>query len=159
MKRSLVIAFVLANTALSVPARAAADAPFLTDAIKGDNSEVALGELAQQRGASAATRAYGAMLVHDHGAHSRKIAALDNQLGIAPTTALSDDGAHAKAMLRDIPGEQFDMAFKQHMIADHTQDIAKYEAAARSAHSPRVRELATQTLPTLRKHLEAAKAL
>jgi len=158
MKTVPTIAFALAAL-VSTPAFAAADAPFLTDAIKGDNTEVAMGKLAEERGASPKTRQYGAMLVHDHGAHRTKIAALDRSLGVEPTSAVSDDGAQALTMLRGLDGAQFDAAFKQHMIEDHTQDIAKYEEAARSAQSPRVRELAQATLPTLHKHLDHAEAL
>ena len=153
------IAFAFSTTLVSAPAMAADDVPFLTGAIKGDNTEVAMGKLAEKRGASAKTRKYGAMLVHDHGAHRTMIIALDHKLGIIPTMALSDDGAKAKTMLGDLHGAKFDAAFKQHMIADHTQDIVKYEAAAHSAQSPRVRTLAQQTLPTLHKHLDHANAL
>jgi putative membrane protein len=159
MNNSYAMVFALAVSAVSVPAWAAQDAPFLSEAIKGDNSEVAMGQLAQHRGVSPTLRAYGAMLVHDHGAHRRKIALLDRKLSVVPTTDLSDDGAHAKAMLQGLHGAQFDAAFKQHMIEDHTQDIAKYEEAARSAHEARVRALAQETLPTLHKHLDHAKAL
>jgi putative membrane protein len=42
------------------------DAVFLMDAMKGDNSEIKLGLLAQSRGGSAGVRNFGGMLVHDH---------------------------------------------------------------------------------------------
>ena len=105
MRMLSAMAFVLAASTVATPALAAQDAAFLTDAIKGDNSEVVIGELAQRRGASPATRRYGAMLVRDHGAHGRKIAALDRRMGIVPTSDISDDGAHAKAMLQDLHGQ------------------------------------------------------
>ncbi len=159
MNKIYAIAFALTASAITAPAWAADDAPFLTDAIKGDNTEVAMGKLAQRRGASPAVRVYGAMLVREHGAHRQKIAMLDRKLGVVPTNDISDDGAHAKMMLQDLHGAQFDAAFKQHMIDDHRQDIAKYEDAARSAHAPRVRALAQDTLPTLHKHLDRAQAL
>lgn len=159
MKVTPLIAFAFATTLVSTPAMAADDVPFLTEAIKGDNTEVALGQLAEKRGVSPQTRKYGAMLVHDHGAHRTMIIALDRKLGIIPTMALSDDGAKAKAMLGNLHGAKFDAAFKEHMIADHTQDIVKYEAAAHSAQSPRTRALAQQTLPTLHNHLDHANAL
>lgn len=160
MKAMTLVAFACATTLVSTPALAVADdVPFLTGAIKGDNTEVAMGKLAEQRGASPQTRAYGAMLVHDHGAHRTKIIALDHKLGVTPTMAISDDGAQAQAMLGDLHGAKFDAAFKQHMIADHTQDIVKYEEAVHSAQSPRVRALAQETLPTLHKHLDRANAL
>lgn len=155
----LVLAIGLAPAFLAAPAFAASDAPFLAEAMKGDNSEVALGALAQKRGATAQTRQFGTMLVHDHGAHRLKLARLDRAMGLRPTTDLSDEGAQAKTMLLGLHGAAFDAAFKHHMIEDHRQDIAKYETEAHAAGSAQVRQMAQDTLPTLHKHLDAANAL
>ncbi len=161
MKTIKLIALALsaAPVLAAVPAFAVDDAAFLTDAMKGDNSEVAIGKLAERRGATSATRVYGAMLVHDHGAHRMKLARLDRAIGVPPTTALSDDGMQMRSMLMGLHGAQFDVAFKQGMIDAHQQDIAKYQDEATSAQSPRVKHMAQNTLPTLNKHLAAAQAL
>jgi len=44
------------------------------------------------------------------------------------------------------------------MIEDHRNDIAKFEAQARSG-DPRTAALARRQLPTLRKHLRIAQSL
>jgi len=44
------------------------------------------------------------------------------------------------------------------MVEDHTKDITKYEKQAASADA-QTAALAKKTLPTLRKHLDVAKAL
>lgn len=161
MKTLNLIALALAAAPVlsAAPAFAADDAAFLTDAMKGDNSEVAMGKLAERRGATAATRSYGAMLVHDHGAHRLKLARLDRAMGVPTTTALSDDAMQMRSMLMPLHGAQFDAAFKQGMIDDHQKDIAKYQDEVTSAQSPKVKHLAEATLPTLNKHLAAAQAL
>lgn len=155
----IALAFAAAPVLTAVPAFAADDSAFLTDAMKGDNSEVAMGKLAEQRGATAATRQYGQMLVHDHGAHRMKVVALGRAMGVHPTTALSDDAMQMRSMLMGLHGAKFDAAFKQGMIDDHQKDIAKYQDEVGSAQSPRVKQLAEATLPTLNKHLAAAQAL
>jgi putative membrane protein len=155
----IALALAAAPVLTAVPAFAADDAAFLTDAMKGDNSEVAMGKLAEQRGATAATRHYGQMLVHDHGAHRVKVATLARAMGVHATTALSDDAMQMRSMLMGLHGEKFDAAFKQGMIDDHQKDIAKYQDEASSAQSPKVKHLAEATLPTLNKHLAAAQAL
>jgi putative membrane protein len=161
MKASRLIAIALISAPILVPAAALAapDAEFLMDAMKGDNSEVAMGKMAIQHSHSAQTRAYGQMLVHDHGAHKMKVAALARKMGVHPTMALSDDAMQSKQMMMGMHGSEFDTAFKQDMINDHNKDIAKYEDEANSAQSPKVRMLAKATLPTLHKHLDAANAL
>ena len=45
---------------------------FIKDAIQGNLAEVAVGKLAQQKGASQGVRSFGAMLVSDHGAANEK---------------------------------------------------------------------------------------
>jgi len=48
--------------------------------------------------------------------------------------------------------------FGKMMVEDHTKDIGKYEKQASSGDADTA-ALAQKTLPTLRKHLEAAKSL
>jgi putative membrane protein len=58
--------------------KAAADsnaAMFLTDAMKGDNSEVRVAKLAAEKGSTKAVRDFATMLATDHGAHLDKVKA------------------------------------------------------------------------------------
>jgi putative membrane protein len=161
MKIALPLAIALPAFALlaTTPASAAPDRIFLTDAMKGDNGEVALGKMAERQGGSAKVRAYGAMLVTDHGAHKRKVAAVARPLHVPATDALAADGMQAQASLRGLRGPRFDASFKRMMISGHLANIAKYQDQARSGQSPAVRALAQGTLPTLKVHLDHAKAL
>ncbi len=161
MRTTLAFALALAAVPLSFPvtALAAGDGAFLIDAMKADNDEVAMGKLAAIHGASTATRAYGQMLAHDHAAHRMKLAALARSMGVPPTTALSGEGMKSSAMMKAMHRPAFDAAFKQDMIDGHQKNIAKYEEEANSAQSPKLRQLAHDTLPTLHKHLDAANAL
>ncbi|WP_340264732.1 DUF4142 domain-containing protein [Sphingobium mellinum] len=156
------IALTIAASALLASAAQAAprsDRQFLADAMKGDNGEVTLGRLAQDRGASPAVRAYGRLLVADHGQHKQKLAALGRSLNVRPTSAMTPDAMKAERMLRGLRGHRFDTAFKQHMIEDHRKDIADYQMQAKIARDRSVRAMATATIPTLRKHLDRARAL
>ncbi len=144
---------------LATPAFAAPDRQFLSDAIKGDNAEVAMGHLALDKSRSARVRDFGRMLVADHGAHKVKLVRLGASLHVPATNAVPPEAARESRMLGGMRGAAFDKAFKQHMIDGHRANIAKYEAQARSGQSDRVRALARDTLPTLRKHLAAAQAL
>lgn len=146
--------------AFFVPAVAHADDDaFLRKAMEGDNSEVAIGKLAQTHSATPAVRAYGRMLIHDHEEHRLKVAALGRKMGVHATMALGPEGVEAEHMLCGMHGAPFDAAFKHHMVEDHEKDIADYQAEVSSAQSPRVRRMAQETLPTLHKHLDGAKAL
>lgn len=136
----------------------AVDTAFLTEAMQGDNGEVAIGQLAQAQGASQKVKDFGKLLVDDHGAHKQELKTLAASAGVAVT---DEPSAEAKAnldKLKGLSGDAFDKEFKSMMVDDHTKDIAKYEKQASSSDA-QTAALAQKTLPTLRKHLDAANAL
>ncbi len=141
----------------AVGTASAADQAFLTDAMKGDNSEVALGKIAQSKGASQGVKDLGSMLVTDHGAHKTQLAALAQQNGVVVTDDVMDEAKTLETKLDGLSGAAFDKAFVDAAVEDHQKDIAKYEQQAKGT-GP-VAEMAQQTLPTLKKHLETAQGL
>jgi putative membrane protein len=134
------------------------DSAFLTDAMQGDNSEVAIGRLTQEQGTSQKVKDFGRLLVDDHGSHKEELKTLATTAGVAVTDEPSAEGKANLEKLKALSGAEFDKQFKAMMIEDHTKDIAKYEKQTASSDA-KTAALAQKTLPTLRKHLEAAKAL
>jgi putative membrane protein len=136
----------------------AIDTAFLTDAMKGDNGEVAIGNLAAEKASSSAAKDFGRLLATDHGSHKQKLAALASSAGL-PTTDESTDEAKANLdKLKGLSGAAFDKEFAKMMVEDHQKDIAKYEKQASSG-DPQTAALAKETLPVLRKHLKTAQGL
>jgi putative membrane protein len=146
------------ETASASTEPAAIDSAFVTDAIKGDNGEVAIGQLAQAQGQSQAVKDFGKLLVSDHGAHKQELAALAQTAGVPVTNEPTDEAKANLEKLKGLRGAEFDKQFKTMMVEDHTKDIAKYEKQASSGDT-QTAALAQKTLPTLRKHLDAANAL
>lgn len=143
---------------LAGPALATSPAHFLKDAIQGDYSESTLGKLIQQRGASAATRNFGAMLTRDHTkalGQARQVAALEH-LHIRP--AMAPEARDERYRLKRLGGASFDREVRRYMIEDHTKDIAEFREQARTGDRA-TRALATATIPTLQKHLATAQSL
>lgn len=136
----------------------AIDTAFVTDAIKGDNAEVAIGNLAADKATSQAAKDFGKMLATDHGAHKDKLAALAVTAGITVPDTPSDEGKANLDKLKGLSGAAFDKEFKRLMVDDHTKDIAKYEKQASSGDA-QTAALAKETLPTLHKHLDTANSL
>lgn len=146
------------NVAMTNDTATTADTAFLTDALKGDNGEVAIGKLAAAQGLSQKTKDFGTMLATDHGAHKDKVGTLLTGAGGSLTDDPSDGAKANLAKLTALKGAEFDKAFKTAMIEDHQKDIAKYEKQAAGSDAATA-ALAKDTLPTLKKHLETAKAL
>jgi putative membrane protein len=157
MKTSYLFPFAAASLAAS--AAFAVPAPtFLKSAAQGDRSEVTLGNLAVDRGASAGVKDYGRRLAADHGGHLGKVEGLARQLHVVLPGGMKPDARATYRSLQRLRGGAFDRMFAQHMVADHKKDIAAYEAQARSG-DRRTAAFARETLPTLREHLRIAERL
>lgn len=150
---------VASNQAMSNTASTGAiDTAFVTDAMKGDNDEVTLGNLAQQKGASAGVKDLGKMLATDHAAHKQEVAALAQKASVPVTGDLKDEAKAEQTKLQGLSGAAFDKEFVRATVEAHKKDIAKYEKETKSGDA-QTAALAEKTLPTLRKHLQAAQAL
>lgn len=138
-------------------ARAMNDKDFLSTAIKGDNSEVSLGNLAADQGGSVGVKSFGEVLVTDHSHHMQQASLLAKQMGVAPPAEGTPEAQQEYAKLRTLKGEEFDREFVSHMIMDHQKDIAEYKEQAKGE-GP-VAKLAAQSVPVLEKHLQLAESL
>lgn len=152
-------AFVLA-TALAVPTLAQAKPAdkFLADAIKGDNSEMTLGSLGARRGHSRGVRAFGATLHADHAKGHAQAAAAARRDHVAVPAGMMPEAQAEYGKLQRLSGAAFDREFARYMVEDHKKDIAEFEEQAKTGDRV-TRDLATATLPVLRKHLSIAESL
>lgn len=146
-------ALLASSSAIAAPA-----AKFLTDAMKGDNSEIQLGQLIAQNGSSSAVKDFGNTLVSDHTQAKSQVADLAQQMHVPATDAIMPEARSERAKLQHMHGMAFDREVKRYMIKDHKEDIAKFRAQARSG-DRRTAALAKQQLPTLEKHLHIAESL
>lgn len=161
MNRFLLAAGAAAFLTSAAIAQQSAPPPdqFLKDAIKGDNSEIKLGQLAEARGGTKDVRDFGKMLAKDHkqaGMNARKVA---QQMKVKAPSGMTDEAKQELTKLRKLKGAEFDKEFSSYMVQDHQKDIAKFQAEAQDGQDAKVKDLASATLPALRKHLETAQSL
>ena len=152
-KLIFVAACLTSTAALAAPART-----FLQDAIKGDNSEIALGRLIAARGHSAQVRNFGSTLYRDHSNARGQAVAVAREIGMRPPTVMMSEARSERAKLERMRGHAFDTEVRRYMINDHEKDIAKFQQQARTG-DRRTADLARRQLPTLRKHLRIARGL
>jgi putative membrane protein len=158
MKRKILsIAGALAPTLIALAATASPN-DFLATAIKGDNSEIRLGQLAEKQGASAQARAFGKALVTDHTKAKAEAAKTAKSKGVNPPEDMMPEAQQEYDKLAALSGSAFDAEFARYMNEDHQKDIKDFEEEA-GAGDPQVSPLAKRQLRTLRKHLKAAQKL
>ncbi|HEX4196844.1 MAG TPA: DUF4142 domain-containing protein [Caulobacteraceae bacterium] len=134
------------------------DTAFIKDAIKGDNSEIMLGGVAQRHGASPGMRAFGDMLVTDHTKARDQATIVARGMGVAPPSGPMAEADVERAKLAVLSGPAFDHEFAKYMVNDHQHDIADFQTEAAHGHGEAA-ALARKSLQVLRKHLAAAERL
>jgi putative membrane protein len=160
MSRKLLVA-IAASSALAYAAPALAKDPagkaFIMKAIQGNLAEVQMGQLAQEKSQNSDVKAFGQQLATDHKDANSKATAIANDIG---ATAPEEPNKKQKAdydKLSKQSGDAFDKQFIKHMVMDHKKDISEYMADSKKADP--TASYGSDTLPTLKKHLETVQSL
>ncbi|HEY1024059.1 MAG TPA: DUF4142 domain-containing protein [Sphingobacteriaceae bacterium] len=131
---------------------------FMKDAAHGGTMEVELGILAQEKGRSQRVKNFGEMMVKDHKAAYEALAKLGAEKNVLIKYAMKPEQQKQVEELKQLSGAEFDKRYIDMMVKNHTKDISAFEAAADNR-DKQVNRFATETLPTLRMHLDSAKAI
>lgn len=148
---------VLAAAVLAARSGAAAQADpaaVLPKLHETNQKEIAAGKLAQQSGESPEMKAYGKMLVTDHTASDKKVAALARREHVA-----LDTRSGSPDMSSMPSGPDLDRKLAKQMVAEHQQTIVEVTDARDQTDDPQLRELLTDLLPVLERHEQAAKKI
>jgi len=136
------------------------DQQFVDFAAQTDMVEANLGQRVQDAAASQQVKDYGQMLVTDHTNDYNQLYAAAHQANLNVPNAI--DAAHNKSMIdpfQKLKGTAFDHRYIREMIAGHTKAIAVYKKESSGAQNDSIKTYAQEALPTLQKHLDAAKDL
>ena len=131
---------------------------FLKELHTGNQAEIAVGKLAEKKGASKGVRDFGKKLVQDHKDFDQKIVNLAKQENMdLGQPELNKDQKDLEQKLQAANGKDFDRIFLEGMTSDHKKDIEKVRTA--QLDDPRAQKLARDALPTLEKHYAIAEGL
>jgi putative membrane protein len=131
---------------------------FIIEAIQGNLAEIQMGKLAQEKGQDDATRSFGQTLVTDHSAANEKAIATAKELDVTPPTEPNAEQRALYDKLSKLSGSAFDREFARMMVSDHKKDIKEFKTEAERKNDPAA-HYASESLPTLQKHLQLAEGL
>ena len=135
------------------------DSTFVMKAAAGGIMEVELGNVAQQNGANDRVKNFGQMMVSDHSKANDELKSLASSKGITLPSDLPADKRKHIDQMKKMNGKSFDSHYMSMMVSDHKEDISEFEKASKNAKDPDLKNWATNTLPTLKKHLDSAQAI
>ena len=154
--KSLTMSLLLGLTPLLLASPKASDV--LNDLHAANRKAIQIGQLAQEKGYTPDSRAYGKELVDDHERADQEVKQVASRVGVTleePSANLSMRMQLKK--LHETTGSDFDRVFSECMMHDHQSDIKKLEKAQNAELPPDVRDLIADLLPTMRKHLDSAE--
>lgn len=132
---------------------------FLVRAANSGMAEVELAKMAQTKATLSDVKSFAAMLEKDHAAANSQVKSFASQRNVVLPDTISGD---KRDMINDVAkrtGKDFDKEYIDHMIKSHNDGIDLFESTRTNATDVDVKNFADKTLPTLRMHLDSAKAI
>jgi len=134
-------------------------ADFFKKAANSGMAEVQLAKLAQQKATLEAVKNFASMLERDHTAANDQVKNLAQQRNVALPAAPSDDKQKMYTDMEKKTGKDFDREYISMMVKSHNDGINLFEDTKSNASDVDVKNFADKTLPTLKMHLDSAKAI
>jgi putative membrane protein len=135
------------------------DSTFVMKAAMGGMMEVEAGNIAQQNASHDRVKAFGTMMVNDHGKANSELMALAAGRGITLPTALPPDMQKHMDEMRKMKGKAFDNHYMSMMVDDHKKDVALFEKQSTGGTDAELKAWAAKTLPVLQMHRDSATAI
>jgi putative membrane protein len=147
------------NTGDSITAANPADTAFFSEAGAGGMEEVDLGNLASSQSTNSRVQQFGQMMVHDHSQANNELSDLARRMSVTLPAMLPAKMQKDKDELTKKQGKDFDKAYINMMVNDHVKDISLFEKTSKNTKNTTLKAWVDKTLPTLRMHLDSAKAV
>ena len=132
------------------------DAQFLVDAAKINLEEIKLGQLAQQNSMMPNVKEMGKIMETEHTQCLNSSKALSEKKSVILPTSLTKEGEETYEKLLNISGADFDKKYCELMVDGHKNAISMFEKTTTDSNDPDIRAWASETLPSLQKHLDHA---
>ena len=131
---------------------------FIKAASEGNQGEIAMAQLAQQKSQNTEIKNLAQMIQNDHQQAQEKLQTIAQAHGVTLDQGLTWSQKRAQGKLEKLNGADFDQQYAKDMLEDHVTDLNKFQKASEQIKEADVKQYAQDTLPTLQQHLEHAKS-
>lgn len=125
---------------------------FIKRAIEGNVAEIAIGQLAVEKGGTPAIKNLGKMLIDDHTKANQAAGEVAKGIGVSIGTATAAGRDSEDDKLAKEPSKQFDTDVVNKLLQQHQTTIDDYQKAANDLKDA-AGSYASAQLPVLKKHL------
>lgn len=131
---------------------------FMTDIAEAGMAEVEIGKLAKDRAQNPRVKNFAEMMIKDHTAANNDLMAIARNKNVTLPSTLGKHQNHMEDLSKK-NGAEFDKAYMKAMVNGHEDVVKELEKCAQNGTDPDVKTFAAKTLPTVRMHLDSAKAI
>jgi putative membrane protein len=135
------------------------DTAFAMAAARGGIAEVETGKLAADKAANPDVKAFGQQMADDHGKANEQLKSVAEKEQLTLPTTMNAKQQAMYDMLKTKTGADFDKAYVDAMVKDHTQDVKEFKREADKGKDEQIKAFASETLPVIQGHLEKIKAI
>lgn len=133
---------------------------FVRKATEAGQFEITSSELAQDKSKRADVKAFAVQMISDHTAAAKKL----DQIAAEAKVTLKEKGVGEKTDytddLEDLQeAEDFDNEYIDKQVEAHEDAVMLFDSYAKDGDDTKLKQFASETLPTLKAHLEHAKQL
>lgn len=132
---------------------------FMVNAANGGMTEVELGKAAEKNATNERVKAFGEMMVQDHSSANNQLKTIALSQNVTLPDSLSEDSKDDVQKISRKQGADFDKAFMDKMVKDHEKTINDFKNELNDVHNTTLKQWIRNTIPTLEKHLDSAKAI
>jgi putative membrane protein len=146
------------NVDPSAPTFSAADQSFVEDTLKGNETQVELSQLAQQKASSLDVKTFSQQMVQIHTQLNQQLAPLAKQLQVDTNQKPSKPQKKVIAQLAQLSGSDFDTAYLQAMGNEQARSLKQFrkEETAQNAY---IQKIAKTDEPVLSQHYQTLQTL
>ena len=141
------------------PTQPIADQAFVRETMEGDNAQVAMSQLAQQKSSSDDVKQFGQKMVQIHSELNQQLQPAAKQLGVDEPKGPSKKQKQEIAKLETLSGPDFDTAYIQAMAKQQQHDLKGFKDEATAGQNPNVQMAAKQDAPILEQHYQVLEKL
>jgi putative membrane protein len=131
---------------------------FMNDAAEAGMAEVEIARLAKDRATNPRVKNFAEMMIKDHSDANNKLQTIARDKSVTLPSTLGKHQDHLEDLSKK-NGAEFDKAYMKMMVNGHEDVVKDFEKCAQNGTDPDVKTFAAQTLPTVRMHLDSAKAI
>ncbi len=133
------------------------DHEFITKAAEGGAAEVAMAQLAQQKGSDASVKQFAQGMIDDHTPNNQKLATLASSKGVTPPTEPSASQQKMMTKLQGMDGAKFDHAYISGQVKAHQAMLKEFQRESTNGSDTDLKAFADATIPTIQKHITMAQ--